>query len=120
MKKIEIDFKNVLKAKIRLVLVIFLLLGNAYFSFSGFVAITQEERKACSLLSNIEDFDNLSEKNKEIINNLPSEQGRLVVEYFPSYMKTYDCKNLDLFIVEELLIIFIGIVIASLNIKTNE
>lgn len=87
--------------------------GNYIYTFNGFIAYTQSERRACALL------ELLDAKPREEISNvweseLSAENKRLVKDYIPSFKAAYKhCKDFQQFYVEEVgLLIFSLIAIA--------
>ncbi len=107
------------RAKKRILFIIFLLVANAFITFSGFVAYTSEERRACDLIKYIESADT-SDERAERLQNLSKTNKELVFKYLASYTKLNFCTSIEKFIVNEFVIIFFGVILVLIKKKDSK
>jgi len=114
--------KNFLKEnwfKLFLVFLVALLVGNYFYTFSGFVAYTEGERRACTLLENIFSLETFDQR-KEKYENTFQENKVLMNKYATSFLeKEKRCKSIQQFYVEEGIIILVGIIAFTKKMKNE-
>ena len=107
------------RANKRILFIIFLLLVNAFITFSGFVAYTSEERRACDSIKYIASLDG-EDKKLEELQSFNEDTKKLVIKYLQSYKKLDFCTPIEKFVVNEFVIVFFGIILVLIKKKNNK
>ena len=85
-----------------------LLIGNYFYTFSGFVAYTETERRACDLLEYVLELKKAGEGEKW--RDLSTENKEIMIRYGYQWKEKGErCKSIQRFYLEQGLIILFGI-----------
>ncbi len=94
-----------------------LLFSNYFYTFSGFVAYTSEERRASQIISSIYKTQTNSDERATAIELLTEEDKKLVAKYITQYKGQHKRhKTIQQFYIEEIFIILLlGLVVIYIN-----
>jgi len=98
-------------SNVLVIILIGLLIGNYFYTFGGFVAYTETERRGCDLLSHVYTLKT-KEDRVDFIKKLLRENQEVVLKYLNQFVaKDKRCKTIERFYFEEGILILATVVL---------